>query len=147
MTKIAYFALIAIIAILIFGGLGVIYLDNLTTSTSSTDLTNLSTTVAIIPTTNVSPIIEISGNNQTQNIQITNQTKVDLIGNYENLSITLDTDTILTIEITGNHNTVTLLGGKVTVNLNGNYNVIYARDTIIFSQNLLGDSDKIVAVH
>lgn len=113
-------------------------------SGSPTTSIAVSTTSIILPTTTVYPIISIVGNSQVRTVQVTNQSELDITGNSENITVEIQSNSVITIKVIGNSNIVNLINGKVNVTLDGNYNIAYVYNATVINQNLIGNSDRII---
>lgn len=92
---------------------------------------------------NAPPLI-LQGNYENQSAFITNQTDVTIQGNYNDYNISIDTNSTITFLIQGNNNNVNLINGRINLEIQGNSNIIYTKNTVILSRQIQGNADSVI---
>jgi hypothetical protein len=87
--------------------------------------------------------IEVTGSYQNENVTITNQSGVDVVGTNDNVTISIITSNPTTITITGVYNIVIVNDGRINLDVVGSFNQVYIRNATILSRNITGTSDNI----
>jgi hypothetical protein len=89
--------------------------------------------------------INLNGNGLTQTWAINQNGNVELRGNYWNLTLDLNSTVQIQLQISGNNNTITVIGGQTNIQIHGNYNTIDAQLTTVSSNKTSGIGNVIVA--
>lgn len=88
-------------------------------------------------------IINVVGSSENENITITNQSGVEIVGNSDTVNIIFQTANATNVTITGNDNIVNLEKGRVNLDVVGNDNAVYNKNTTILSRQLTGSGNSV----
>ncbi|MGC8648964.1 MAG: hypothetical protein ACP5UN_01955 [Candidatus Micrarchaeia archaeon] len=68
---------------------------------------------------------------------------MDVTGAYDNVTMIINTPNSLTLTITGDYNTAIVKGGRINLDIVGNYNKIYIINATVTGRDITGFSDII----
>ena len=92
---------------------------------------------------NAQPLV-LQGSYEAQSVVITNQTYVTIQGDYSNYNFSIDTNSTIKLIIQGNNNNVSIINGRINLEIQGNFNIIHVKNTVILSRQIQGNADSVI---
>ena len=92
---------------------------------------------------NAQPLV-LQGSYEDQSIVITNQTYVTIQGDYNSYNFSIDTNSTIKLIIQGNNNNVSIINGRINLEIQGNLNIIHVKNTVILSRQIQGNADSVI---
>ncbi len=88
--------------------------------------------------------ITISGNSLTETVPINSDSTVQMSCNYCTVTLQLGASTVTAdLNVSGDYNYVTIIGGQANISVSGNYNVVNAQQTVVLSVQNSGNGNTI----
>jgi hypothetical protein len=88
--------------------------------------------------------IDITGNSLTESQAISIDSVVSVTCNNCYLTLNISNSTVkITLDLTGNYNTVAINGGQTNIDVTGNYNTVNAQQTTVLSNDNTGTGNSV----
>ncbi len=85
----------------------------------------------------------INGDNLQEALFITTNSTIHVVGNYDAITLNLNSNIKIRLDVPGSHNNVTIRSGYTNLSIEGDYNSVNARTTHTLSQTVIGYGDVI----
>ncbi len=89
-------------------------------------------------------MISVVGNDQTQNITVSNQTSVDITANFDNVSIAIITSSPINISVIGNDDNIRIIEGKINLDASGNDDIFQLKNVTLLARDIVGNNMQVI---